>query len=473
MNEARRFPNLFGLRGRMVLFFSLGAFAAALVLSIVTFASTRSYLLSQRSEVAKRQAFNNAQLVRTLYAENPADVDQLIANIRSERGGYAVLHLDASDTEGEYFYAQEPLRFTQSNLPQELVTKTLQGGTGRQRFTFDSSPYEAIGVSIPSINAQYFEAFPLADVATTLGTIQTTLLIGVILITVAAAFLGSTTSKNVLRPLLRVTGAADEIATGGLDTRLEVEKDPDLEKLVTSFNDMADAVQQRIEREQRFASDVSHELRSPVTALGAAVDVLVSRREDFSERNKEAIDILASQVKRFDRTVVDLLELSRLDAGAGEDNVDSVHLVDLVTRIMSRHSFDQVDFVQTIPMLKDSSDLDDSVTIDRRRVERILLNLLENARDHGGGATRVVLSCVDDYFVLSVEDSGQGIALSERSRIFERFARGTAARLSTGSGLGLAIVQEHARSLGGSAHVENSSTGGAKFVVTIKRTVST
>jgi signal transduction histidine kinase len=430
-------------------------------------------LLSQRSEVAKRQAFNNAQLVRTLYAENPADVDQLIANIRSERGGYAVLHLDASDTESEYFYAQEPLRFTQSNLPQELVTKTLQGGTGRQRFTFDSSPYEAIGVSIPSINAQYFEAFPLADVATTLGTIQTTLLIGVILITVAAAFLGSTTSKNVLRPLLRVTGAADEIATGGLDTRLEVEKDPDLEKLVTSFNDMADAVQQRIEREQRFASDVSHELRSPVTALGAAVDVLVSKREDFSERNKEAIDILASQVKRFDRTVVDLLELSRLDAGAGEDNVDSVHLVDLVTRIMSRHSFDQVDFVQTIPMLKDSSDLDDSVTIDRRRVERILLNLLENARDHGGGATRVVLSCVDDYFVLSVEDSGQGIALSERSRIFERFARGTAARLSTGSGLGLAIVQEHARSLGGSAHVENSSTGGAKFVVTIKRTVST
>jgi signal transduction histidine kinase len=473
MNEARRFPNLFGLRGRMVLFFSLGAFAAALVLSIVTFASTRSYLLSQRSEVAKRQAFNNAQLVRTLYADNPADVDQLIANIRSERGGYAVLHLDASDTESEYFYAQEPLRFTQSNLPQELVTKTLQGGTGRQRFTFDSNPYEAIGVSIPSINAQYFEAFPLTDVATTLGTIQTTLLIGVILITVAAAFLGSTTSKNVLRPLLRVTGAADEIATGGLDTRLEVEKDPDLEKLVTSFNDMADAVQQRIEREQRFASDVSHELRSPVTALGAAVDVLVSKREDFSERNKEAIDILASQVKRFDRTVVDLLELSRLDAGAGEDNVDSVHLVDLVTRIMSRHSFDQVDFVQTIPMLKDSSDLDDSVTIDRRRVERILLNLLENARDHGGGATRVVLSCVDDYFVLSVEDSGQGIALSERSRIFERFARGTAARLSTGSGLGLAIVQEHARSLGGSAHVENSSTGGAKFVVTIKRTVST
>ena len=472
MNEARRFPNLFGLRGRMVLFFSLGAFAAALALSVVTYASTRSYLLSQRSEVAKRQAFNNAQLVRTLYAENPADVDQLIANIRSERGGYAVLHLDASDTESEYFYAQEPLRFTQSNLPQDLVNKTLQGGTGRQRFTFNSSPYEAIGVSVPSIHAQYFEAFPLGDVATTLGTIQTTLLIGVLLITIAAAFLGLSTSRNVLRPLLRVTGAADDIATGGLDTRLENEKDPDLERLVTSFNEMADAVQQRIEREQRFASDVSHELRSPVTALGAAVDVLVSKRDEFSDRNKEAIDILASQVKRFDRTVVDLLELSRLDVGASENNLDNVHLVDLIKRIMSRHGFDHVGFTQSLALTKDSTEIDDAVMVDRRRIERILLNLLENARDHGGGATEVSLDGQVDCFVISVHDAGQGIAISERSRIFERFARGTAARLSTGSGLGLAIVQEHARVLGGSAHVEDSPTGGAKFVVTIKRTVA-
>ena len=463
MTEARRFPNLFGLRGRMVLFFSIGALAAALALSVVTFASTRSYLLSQRSEVAKRQAFNNAQLVKTLIIENPANVDELIANIRSERGGYAVLHLDATETDSEYFYAQEPLRFTQSNLPADLLSKTLQGGTGRQRFVFDSDPYEAIGVSIPSINAQYFEAFPLGDVATTLNTIQTTLLIGVILITIAAAFLGLTTSRNVLRPLLRVTGAADEIATGGLDTRLEIESDPDLKKLVTSFNEMADAVQSRIEREQRFASDVSHELRSPVTALRAAVDVLLLKRNEFSERNQEAIDILASQVKRFDRTVLDLLELSRLDAGASESNLESVQLSDLIKRIMSRHQFDHIPFAGSI---------DDETLIDRRRVERVLVNLLENARDHGGGATRVSLSSDKDFFMLSVEDSGQGIALSERQRIFERFARGTAARMSTGSGLGLAIVQEHARVLGGKAHVEDSSSGGAKFVVTIARLVT-
>jgi signal transduction histidine kinase len=139
---------------------------------------------------------------------------------------------------------------------------------------------------------------------------------------------------------------------------------------------------------------------------------------------------------------------------------------------MSRHGFDQVVFTHSLLTTKGSTEIDDAVLVDRRRIERILLNLLENARDHGGGATEVSLDGQVDYFVLSVEDAGQGIAISERNRIFERFARGTAARLSTGSGLGLAIVQEHARALGGTAHVEDSPTGGAKFVVTIKRTVA-
>ncbi|MEK7411620.1 MAG: hypothetical protein AAB327_09625, partial [Actinomycetota bacterium] len=81
---------VFGLRGRMVAFFSLAAFTAALALSVVTYASTRSYLLSQRSDVAKRQAFNNAQLVRTVIENDPNEIGNLVTNIRSERGGYAV-----------------------------------------------------------------------------------------------------------------------------------------------------------------------------------------------------------------------------------------------------------------------------------------------------------------------------------------------------------------------------------------------
>jgi signal transduction histidine kinase len=317
---------------------------------------------------------------------------------------------------------------------------------------------------MPSLGAQYFEAFPLNDVQTTLRTIQTTLLAGVILITIAAGFLGFVMSRTALRPLARVTKAANTIATGRLDTRLDPEDDPDLDQLVDSFNDMADAVQTRIEREQRFASDVSHELRSPVTALAAAVDVIVARRDDFTERNQQAIDIVASQVKRFDRTVIDLLELSRMDAGASESNVDDVDLADFIGRVMNRYGFAGVPF--------DVSSSDGATTtglLDRRRIERIIVNLLENARDHAGGAKRVTLHATVEFFLIGVEDDGPGIAVSERERIFERFARGSASRNSTGSGLGLAIVAEHARALGGTASVENSSSGGARFLVTLAR----
>ncbi|MCX6535090.1 MAG: HAMP domain-containing sensor histidine kinase [Actinobacteria bacterium] len=225
---------------------------------------------------------------------------------------------------------------------------------------------------------------------------------------------------------------------------------------------MVDAVQSRIQRETRFASDVSHELRSPVTALAAAIEVLQARRDELSERNQQAFDIIATQVRRFDRTVLDLLELSRLDAGAGTSNEETIDLAKFVQQVATRHGFIDVNFTSTL-------DSRDEIVLDRRRIERIVLNLLENARDHAGGATAILVTGDQNQLIISIEDQGVGVAQSERDRIFERFARGTSSRNSTGSGLGLAIVQEHARALHGKAWVETSGSGGARFMVSIAR----
>jgi signal transduction histidine kinase len=465
-------PQKLGLKQRMVLFFGLAAMAAAIALSVVTYTSTRSYLLGQRSEVAQRQAFNNAQLMRNIVETDSANIADLVTQIRTEQGGYAVVQLDERPGRASLFYAQEPLRFTQSNLPPELVELTLSDITSRQRFQFENRPYEAIGVAVPSIGLHYFEAFPVTDVENTLRTIQITLLIGVVLITLAAGILGLSMSRTVLQPLTRVAMAANQIATGGLDTRLMQEDDSDLDRLVVSFNEMADAVQQRIEREQRFASDVSHELRSPVTALSAAADVLASRKSEFSERNQQAIDIMQRQIERFDRTVLDLLELSRLDAQVVDHETEDVALNDLISRIMHRYGFGEIPFISSVQTSDGETRADDETRLDRRRIERILVNLLENARDHANGATRVTLSSNGNTFTLAVHDAGPGVLVTERNQVFDRFARGTASRNSKGSGLGLAIVREHARALHGSAHVEESSEGGSSFVITFARTES-
>jgi signal transduction histidine kinase len=112
---------------------------------------------------------------------------------------------------------------------------------------------------------------------------------------------------------------------------------------------------------------------------------------------------------------------------------------------------------------------DDETKLDRRRVERILVNLLENARDHAKGATRVTLNSEGTKFTLAVHDAGPGVPASERAQIFDRFARGTASRNGKGSGLGLAIVNEHARALHGAVHVEQSLEGGSSFVITFPK----
>ena len=205
---------------------------------------------------------------------------------------------------------------------------------------------------------------------------------------------------------------------------------------------MADAVQTRIEREARFASDVSHELRSPITALTAAVEVLDARREDIPERTQQALDVVVSQVRRFDDMVIDLLELSRLDAGATDLNVEELDLVDLTRRIavaLQRARRADRSWRPEAPT---------EVAIDKVRYERILGNLIDNAHNHGGRrrcASRSRPVADGRFASVAVEDGGPGVATSEHERIFERFARGSAARNRIGTGLGLALVAEHSR----------------------------
>ena len=224
---------------------------------------------------------------------------------------------------------------------------------------------------------------------------------------------------------------------------------------------MADAVQTRLEREARFASDVSHELRSPITALTAAVEVLDAKRHDIPERTQQALEIVVSQVRRFDSMVIDLLELSRLDAGATDLNVETLDIIALTDRVAARFGSPDIDVDVHARTPRE-------IDVDKVRFERVLGNLIENANHHGGGALRVEVSPTRNKMLrFAVEDGGPGVARSERDRIFERFARGSAARHRIGTGLGLALASEHSAAMNGAIWVEDRSGGGARFVFEI------
>lgn len=445
------------------MFFAFIALLAGIVLIGVTYGLTRSNLLDDEESTARQQAFVNADLVRQQLTTDPDDIGVFFDDeLRTESGGFAVLSWPGDPTRRAVTDARHPL----SDLPDRLVDSVRAGTTAVESTTIDGADYVVVGVHIAEYGAGYFEAFPLDDTESTLRAILTALVLGVSATVVLATLFGLATSRRLLRPLSHVADAAEEIASGGLDTRLDTETDPDLDRLAGSFNEMADAVQARIEREARFASDVSHELRSPITALAAAVEVLDARRDDIPERTQQALDVVVSQVRRFDSMVIDLLELARLDAGATDLTVEDLVLVDLARRVASRYGAPDI----SIEVARGTPT---QVALDKVRFERILGNLLENAHNHGGGALRIEFTTApDDRFRMAVEDGGPGVAQSERERIFERFARGSAARHRIGTGLGLALVAEHSAAMGGTAWVQDRVGGGARFVVELPVRVS-
>jgi two-component system sensor histidine kinase MtrB len=439
------------------MFFSLTALVASLALAVVTYGVARSFLVDQRSQAILTQAVSNATSVRATLLQIPpppeGQVGDLVKSLKRSSEGFALLTVAGKDP------LTSNAAFPGSAYPTDLVQFVAVGGSATKRFSVRGDPYMAVGLNIPAAHAQYFEAVPLRDTDRALRAIGTALGIGAAVTTIFAGALGWSTSRRLLRPISRVATTAGEIASGGFDARMAPESDPDLARLAQSFNEMADAVQTRFEREARFASDVSHELRSPITALTAAVEVLDGRRADLPDRTQQALDVVVGQVRRFDQMVMDLLELSRIDAGSTELIREEIDVEDLVSRIAQRYGFGEtpIEIEPKVPR---------TVRVDKLRFERILANLLENAREHAGGPSRVKIEPHGRHGIaLSVDDVGPGVARGERARIFERFARGSAARHRVGTGLGLALVAEHAHAHGGEAWVEDRPGGGARFKV--------
>ena len=451
------------LRTRVTLFFALIALFAGSVLIGVTYGFARSNLLAREDQSARDQTIVNAGQVRVELTDAPGLIGSFFnSDLRTDDGGFANL---VSAATGQQMAGSE-IGVEIDDYPANLIATVQDGRNGLQYAEINGDDYVVVGLYIGAHDAGYVEAFPLRDTERTLRSILTALALGGLGGLVLASLFGFSTSRRLLRPLSRVADAAEDIASGGLDTRLDEESDPDLDRLAGSFNDMADAVQTRIEREARFASDVSHELRSPITALTAAVEVLDGRREEVPERTRQALDVVVGQVRRFDSMVIDLLELSRLDAGATDMNIEQLDIVDLTSRIAARYG--APDAVITVaPRTRRD------VSIDKVRYERILGNLIGNAENHGGGAVEIQIEPVRDKRIrIAVVDDGPGVAESERDRIFERFARGSAARHRIGTGLGLALVAEHSAAMGGRAWVDDGKFGGARFVVELPTVVT-
>lgn len=317
------------------------------------------------------------------------------------------------------------------------------------------------GVQFTDHDVQYYEFAVNSDLNDALSRLPLALGAVAAATTLAGALVGWWAARSALAPLNTVAQAAAEIADGNLNARVPSTEDPELKTLVRSFNAMADTVSDRIDRERRFAADVSHELRSPVTTLQTALYLINKRREEMPERAVQAVDLMKSELERFSRSLSDLLELSRLDAGQMHRH-DRVVIDELL-----RETLEATNREGTRVIIAQALQGSDQVTVmgDKSQLHRVFVNLLDNADKYGGGVTSIEIASREGFVVVHIDDSGDGVPPEDRDRIFERFVRSGSRGSAQGTGLGLSLVTEMVTAHGGSTHCSESPYGGARFTV--------
>lgn len=446
----RRIP----IRTRVVVAFALGSTAVPALVAVATWNLTTGYMLQQRQISVVRQATVNVRLVEAALRRDPENVGDLLTGLAaSPEAAIFVRQPDGWISSGTATDGIGP-----DDVPVALLAAAERGDIARQRLRPGGIPVVAVALPLPGTGQAYVEVFPLRDLDRTFRFISLLIGGGVLASALLGAIVGLWVSRRALRPLTELTEAAGRVAHGDLATRLPVRPDPDLGPIAAAFNETAADLQARVERDARFASDVSHELRSPVTTMAAAMEVLVRRRQDVAPAARRAIDLLDADLRRFRRLVEDLLEISKIDQGAFRLSAERLDLAELADRVTRR----------VRPELTVDRHGHCVVVADRRRLEQVVANLVDNAEQHGRGLVRVGVTRDDGSVRLEVDDRGPGIAASDRERVFERFARASDRDRTvedTGSGLGLALVAQHVRLHSGRITVTDRPGGGARFVV--------
>jgi two-component system sensor histidine kinase MtrB len=447
--------------------FALGALALSVSMGAAAYFTTRHFVVGERETLVIREGLSNATYVKEHLTATTLDAVLTAADRATTPNSHSLLELHGK------WYARS-VSVTNRAIPVSLRTMAEGGTAAVQTYSYKGAPHISVGIPVGK-HAAYFEVFDVGDLAHTLRVLAFALFGAGIVTTVLGAALGRWASGRSLRPLTGVSRVAVAIAGGELDTRLDsTGDDPDLAPLTSSFNRMVDQLQERIEREARFTSDVSHELRSPLTTLAASLEVLQGQVDSLTSPGRRALELLSADVRRFQRMVGDLLEISRSDSGSADVSLEEVDAGELVRRaVAAAHRSLPIDtpapFVEVDPRVDDTH-----LWVDKRRFERVISNLLENASLYGGGATAVRVAPghangdLDRPIRVSVEDAGPGLPPTERTKVFERFYRGHAAfqrGVGTGSGLGLALVAEHVRLHGGKVWAEEADGGGARFTI--------
>jgi two-component system, OmpR family, sensor histidine kinase MtrB len=446
-----------GLRARVITAFGLGALLVTTAFAVLAYVLAHSYLLTQRERSVLRQVYTDATIARDQLETTGVMPGDVLSKLAPPTSTSIVIQW-----QGRWFASA--LTADRDSVPASIRSAVADGNAVHQRIDTGDDMVLVVGVPLPAAHAEIYEVVSMAELDETLQVLSTALTTGALLATAAGIGLGWWASRSVVRPLEGVASTAAQIAAGQLDTRLRATRDPDLTTIVGSFNSMVDTLQQRIERDARLAADVSHELRSPLTTLVAGVEMLNKRRDELPGRSRHALDLITAELDRFQQLLRNLLELARAEAGLDREDLEDVPVNALIAGTLAEtgRSEDLLAPGAGSPLIR----------ADVGRLQRVIVNVLDNADQHANGTTKITVTTQDTLVLICFDDAGPGISVADRERIFERFATGKGARGSAkGTGLGLALASETIAAHGGAMWCTDRPDGpGSRFVISLPRT---
>lgn len=281
---------------------------------------------------------------------------------------------------------------------------------------------------------------------------------------VPAVFLTLLMTTRLTRPIREMREATDRVAGGDLGTEVQRAGTADLDALADDFNIMVSRLRQRDAQSRDFLMKITHDLRTPLTAIRGHASALLDGvvPDDLRSRSLEAIE---GEAHRLETMVRDLLDLSRMEAEQFRLTVAECDPGPVVDHAISAHA---VRAAEKGVKLKGHVHIREGIITDPDRLGQIVGNLVDNAvrwTPTGGTVTVTASSVAERGLQVEVTDSGPGVPPDQRELVFSPFQSSETPDGSTGTGLGLAICRQLARALGGDVTVDGGPEGGARFVL--------
>lgn len=444
-----------GLRRRLTVTLVLVAGVSSGILALGTYVLVRQARLQGSLNTAAEQARFSLVLAGGTDFER-VDPASFVA-------GYEQFDFHAALVVGGERYISDPT--VDPVLPDDMRSLVARGQLASQRLEIADEPYLVVGGRPPDSDAELYLLFSEDRLHRDLAQLRNVLVAAWAAVVIGAALAGRSLARRTLEPVARASEAARSMARGQLATRLPADAGDEFGTWAASFNEMAEALGSKITalseaqaRERRFTSDVAHELRTPLAALVGEASLLREHLERLPPEARRPAELLTQDVARLRRLVDELMEISRFDAGRESVRSETVDLRALVDATIRSRGWDAGVEVSGDELILPS---------DRRRLERIVANLVGNAIEHGGREVRARVGREGPAAIVEVLDRGPGIPQEHLSRLFDRFYKADPARTSAGSGLGLAIARENARLLGGDIEVWSEPGVGSRFTLRI------